>query len=330
MIEVEALTKRYGSRTALDSLSFRVDAGNVLGLLGPNGAGKTTTMRILSGYLPATSGTACIAGFEVHHQPMQVQQRLGYLPELPPLYPEMSVEDYLAFVASLKGVSAGDRPTQVQAALDQCSLSDQRSTLIRKLSKGFRQRVGIAQAIVHNPPVIILDEPTVGLDPQQILSVRALIRSLAGERTIVLSSHILPEVSALCDQIAILSQGRLVAMDSPENLARRLEGGSRYQLELSGSDSAPSVLQHLPGVESVQLVTTLPTGRQQWTVQAAAGQEPGGAIAAALVEAGITLWELRRDQASLEAVFLNLTTQEVHHHLEDLPDEAEPLFSRQQ
>lgn len=214
MIEVEQLSKQYGSTAAIEEVTFSVEPGEILGFLGPNGAGKTTTMRILTGYLPASGGTARVAGFDVHEQSMAVRQRIGYLPETPPLYPEMSVEGFLYLVSRLKHVPAGDRAPRVQWAMERCNLVDKRQVLIRKLSKGFRQRVGIAQAIVHNPAVIILDEPTVGLDPRQIIDVRNLIRSLAGEHTIVLSTHILPEVSVTCDRVTIINRGRVVATNT--------------------------------------------------------------------------------------------------------------------
>jgi ABC-2 type transport system ATP-binding protein len=218
MIEVEHLTKTYGSTTAITDVTFSVEPGEILGFLGPNGAGKTTTMRILAGYLPASSGTAKIDGYDVHDHSLLVRQRIGYLPETPPLYPEMTVEGFLHFVARIKGVSAGDRSKKVTAAINRCNLEDKRQVIIRKLSKGYRQRVGIAQAIVHDPPAIILDEPTVGLDPRQITEVRNLIKSLAGTHTIILSTHILPEVSMTCSRVAIINRGQIVTTNTPENL----------------------------------------------------------------------------------------------------------------
>ena len=215
MIEVEHLNKVYGSTSAIEDVTFNVEEGEILGFLGPNGAGKTTTMRILTGYLPATSGTARIAGLDVHEHSLAVRQRIGYLPENPPLYPEMSVQGFLFFVARIKGVSAGDRKAKVAAAMERCNLTEKRHVLIRKLSKGYRQRVGIAQAIVHDPPAIILDEPTVGLDPRQIIDVRNLIKSLAGSHTIIISTHILPEVSMTCNRVAIINGGKVVATNTP-------------------------------------------------------------------------------------------------------------------
>jgi ABC-2 type transport system ATP-binding protein len=324
MIEVDQLSKTYGATPALREVSFQVEPGEILGFLGPNGAGKTTTMRILSGYLPATSGTAKVANYEVHADSMAVRQRIGYLPETPPLYPEMSVESFLYFVARIKGVSAGDRTTQVESAMQRCNLLEKRKILIRKLSKGFRQRVGIAQAIVHDPPVIILDEPTVGLDPRQIIDVRNLIKSLAGQHTIILSTHILPEVSMTCDRITIINKGRIVATDTPDNLQARLAGQLGYIVEVQGSstiEQTQGLIAQIPGVAKVETLALDPRtaeqcpSRQRFQIVAAAESEPGGAIASTLVQAGLELHEMSRNRASLEDVFINLTTQEA-----DVPD----------
>jgi ABC-2 type transport system ATP-binding protein len=273
-------------------------------------------MRILAGYLPASAGTAKVAGFEVHDQSMAVRQHIGYLPETPPLYTDMTVEGFLHFVARIKGVSAGDRPRRVQTAINRCNLTEKSHTLIRKLSKGYRQRVGIAQAIVHDPPAIILDEPTVGLDPRQIAEVRSLIKSLAGDHTVILSTHILPEVSMTCDRIAIINKGRVVATNTPENLMAQLTGGAGYELEVEG-DAADIqsrlvvFLQGLPNVKLVEKVAADLPERHKLRVIA----EPGTAlvgrdIAATVVSAGVGLYEMRRSQATLEDVFLELTTEE--------------------
>ncbi|MEM1252263.1 MAG: ABC transporter ATP-binding protein [Cyanobacteria bacterium P01_H01_bin.21] len=313
MIEVEQLSKAYGSTVAISDVSFKVEPGEILGFLGPNGAGKTTTMRILAGYLPATSGTARIANHEVHSNSMAVRQNIGYLPETPPLYPEMTVEGFLYFVARIKGLPIGDRDRQVTSAMERCNLSEKKNVLIRKLSKGFRQRVGIAQAIVHDPPVIILDEPTVGLDPKQIIDVRNLIKSLAGEHTIILSTHILPEVSMTCDRISIINSGRIVATDTPENLTARLAGQLGYAIEVAGNpDQAQAVLQKLHQVESIQALPTegLAENHHRFQVMAATEQDPGSAIAWAVVNANLGLYELSRNRVSLEDVFINLTTEE--------------------
>lgn len=318
MIEVEHLSKIYGSTSAIQDVTFSVEPGEILGFLGPNGAGKTTTMRILAGYLPATSGTARIAGFDVHEQSLAVRQRIGYLPETPPLYPEMTVEGFLYFVARLKGVAAGDRSSQVNAAIERCYLQEQRRVLIRKLSKGFRQRVGIAQAIVHDPPAIILDEPTVGLDPRQIIEVRKLIKSLAGSHTIILSTHILPEASMTCDRVAIINRGEIIATNTPENLESALEA-SGYELEIeTNAAQAVQELQALPGVRRVESIsavgthdsTPLKANRTCLRVISEPGTEPGREIVSALVGLGVGVYEMRRTRATLEDVFLELTTDE--------------------
>jgi ABC-2 type transport system ATP-binding protein len=311
MIEVEHLSKVYGSTQALKDVTFKAEAGEILGLLGPNGAGKTTTMRILAGYLPASSGSATIAGYEVHNQPMQVRQRIGYLPENPPLYPEMTIEGYLDFVARIKGVSAGDRAARVNLAMKSCDLTDRRKTIIRKLSKGYKQRVGIAQAIVHDPPAIILDEPTVGLDPRQINEVRKLIKTLAGRKTVILSTHILPEVSMTCDRVAIINQGQVVETGSLQDLMARLTGGTSYDLEVDGSrEVILSRLQHLPGLSNFEWLPPSPEQHQRFRVTASTGHELGRVLAQALVQANLGLYEMRRSVASLEDVFLKLTTIE--------------------
>ncbi|TAE53734.1 MAG: ABC transporter ATP-binding protein [Nostocales cyanobacterium] len=319
MIEVEHLSKIYGSTAAITDVTFQVEPGEILGFLGPNGAGKTTTMRILAGYLPATKGTAKIAGYDVHENSLAVRQKIGYLPETPPLYPEMSVEGFLHFVARIKGVSAGDRPQKVQAAMARCNLTEKRKVIIRKLSKGYRQRVGIAQAIVHDPPAIILDEPTVGLDPRQIIDVRNLIKSLAGTHTIILSTHILPEVSMTCSRVAIINGGKVVATNTPENLMTQLTGGSGYEIEISGEAAlAKQVLQNIADVILVESMPTSTHHRPHLRVISQPGTEPGKNIAAALIQRGFDLYEMRRVSASLEDVFLQLTTQE-----KPLPPETE-------
>lgn len=313
MIEVDHLSKTYGTTAAVQDVTFSVEPGEILGFLGPNGAGKTTTMRILTAYLPASSGTARIAGFDVHRQSMAVRKRMGYLPETPPLYSDMTVEGFLHFVARLKGVSAGDRSPQVESAMTRCTLQEKRHTLIRKLSKGYRQRVGIAQAIVHDPPVIILDEPTVGLDPRQIIEVRKLIKSLAGDHTVILSTHILPEVSMTCSRVAIINKGRVVATNTPDQLMAQLQGGSGYELEIEGDfDIALHQLQEIAGVKSVERLVgqLLPESRCKVRVASEAGVELGGAIASTLVGSGLGLYEMRRVQVTLEDVFLQLTTEE--------------------
>lgn len=313
MIEVEHLSKIYGSATAIQDIDFTVAKGEILGFLGPNGAGKTTTMRIVSGYIPATTGTVRVAGFDVHDQSLAVRKRIGYLPENPPLYPDMTVADFLHFVASIKGVPPGDRRNRVDRAIDRCQLSEKRRVLIRKLSKGFKQRVGIAQAIVHDPPVIILDEPTVGLDPKQIIEVRQLIKSLAQEHTIILSTHILPEVSMTCDRVAIINHGRVVATNTPDKLMADLTGHLSYQLEI-GSGEATEIAHHLQQIPTVTQVEAHPHPRQsdrlQVTVRTNSAEEVGHHFVAAIIAQGAALYEMRRIRPTLEDVFLELITSE--------------------
>ncbi|MTJ50083.1 ABC transporter ATP-binding protein [Dolichospermum sp. UHCC 0259] len=324
MIEVEHLSKIYGSTTAITDVTFSVEPGEILGFLGPNGAGKTTTMRILAGYLPATTGTAKIAGYDVHDHSLLVRQRIGYLPETPPLYPEMTVEGFLHFVARIKGVSSGDRPTKVTAAINRCNLEEKRKVIIRKLSKGYRQRVGIAQAIVHDPPAIILDEPTIGLDPRQIIEVRNLIKSLAGTHTIILSTHILPEVSMTCSRVAIINRGQIVATNTPENLMTQLTGGVGYELEIGGDAAlARQMLENIADVSSVELMPNHQQSSDDHTclrVILQPGTEPGKEITAALIRAGFDLYEMRRINATLEDVFLELTTAQKNLPMEITPE----------
>src|SRR5215469_7028868 len=240
MIKVEGLTKRYPRTVAVDNISFEVEKGQIVGFLGPNGAGKTTTMRVLTCFLPPTSGTANVAGFDVIEQPMEVKKRIGYLPETPPVYPDMEVAEYLVFTGRLKGIVSADIHRRVDEVMGRCAIGDVRNKLIGKLSKGYRQRVGLAQAIIHNPDVLILDEPTSGLDPKQIIEIRDLLRSLAGDHTIILSTHILTEVEQSCERVIIISNGKLVATDSVDNLTNRLRGSEAVAVELEATDGRPN------------------------------------------------------------------------------------------
>jgi ABC-2 type transport system ATP-binding protein len=314
MIEVEHLSKIYGSTVAIQDIDFSVEKGEIVGFLGPNGAGKTTTMRILSGYIPATTGTAKIAGYDVHEQSMEVRRSIGYLPENPPLYPDMTVQSFLDFVARLKGVSPSDRHERINWSIERCQLGEKRKVLIRKLSKGYKQRVGIAQAIVHDPPVIILDEPTVGLDPKQISEVRELIKSLAGEHTIILSTHILPEVSMTCDRVTIINRGKVVATDTPDNLMSQLTGASGYELEIEGDVSnIEPLLLNIPGVSQLEFIEQdqqADNSRHLIQITTDSNQEPGREIASAIINQGLGLYEMRRLRATLEDVFLGLLTDE--------------------
>ncbi|HZS03274.1 MAG TPA: ABC transporter ATP-binding protein [Blastocatellia bacterium] len=311
MIEVEHLTKSYGKGRAVNDITFTVNKGEILGFLGPNGAGKTTTMRILTGYLPATAGTARIAGFDVFDQSMEVRKRIGYLPEQPPLYPEMSVADYLTFVARIKGVEADKTPGRVAEAMRMANIEDRRNDLIRKLSRGYKQRVGIAQAIVHNPDVVILDEPTVGLDPNQIIEVRRLIKSLAGDHTIILSTHILPEVEMTCDRVVIIHKGQIVAEDTPQNLASQRGGGQRIHLEVKGdAGQLQSSLAQVEGVSRVEVEPVESSGLLSVTLENDKGKDLRHVIASRLIGEGFELYELRAVNLSLEDIFRQLTTEE--------------------
>src|SRR2546428_8385425 len=308
MIEVENLTKRYGRTTAVDGISFVVKKGEIRGFLGPNGAGKTTTMRILTCYLPPTEGTARVAGHDVFEEPLEVKRRVGYIPESPPLYPDMDVDTFLDFCAKIKGVAKAQRRARMDAAIEKCRVGDVRKTLIGKLSKGYRQRVGLAQAILHDPEVLILDEPTAGLDPKQIIETRELIRGLGGEHTIVLSTHILPEVEMTCGRVVIINKGRVVAEDTPESLARRLRGAGALRLEVRGEE-APVVaaLRTLPGVLQVK-AKAHHDGLLTLEVEAEAGRDVRADLARTIVTKGFALLALQQVGMSLEEIFLHLTT----------------------
>ena len=314
-IEVEHLSKVYGSTMAIEDIHFSVNAGEIIGFLGPNGAGKTTTLRILTGCLAATTGTAKIAGYDVHLYSMQVRRLIGYLPEILPLYPNMSVKQYLHFVAKIKGVKAKNRRRQVCKAMTRCQLIDRENTIIRKLSKGYRQRVGIAQAIVHQPSVIILDEPTVGLDPRQIIEVRNLIKSLAGEHTIILSTHILPEANTLCDRVVIIDRGKVVTTNTPANLMAQLEVSCGYEVEVSGDiEAILPFLSKISGIinaSSESDSNANDSKRHLLKITYKYMSEPGKDIARLIVEHGLELHELRRTRPSLEDIFLELTTEEL-------------------
>lgn len=311
MIEAEHLTKDFGRKRAVNDLTFAVSRGEILGLLGPNGAGKTTTMRMLTGYMPATGGVARVAGYDVFEQSLEVRRRIGYLPEVPPLYPEMSVRTYLEFVGRIKGVAPSDLNNRVGEAMGLTNISDQRDELIKRLSRGYRQRVGLAQAIVHNPDVVILDEPTVGLDPKQIIEVRKLIKSLAGEHTVLLSTHILPEVSMTCDRVVIINQGQIVAIDTPENLTTQLKGAERVYLEVEGSaEAVRGALEQFEGLTRVEIEPLETAGRLSVTIETEPGRDLRSNIAAYVIGRGFQLYELRPVNLSLEDIFLQLTTEE--------------------
>ena len=314
MIEVQHVTKRYGPLTAVDDVSFRVERGEILGFLGPNGAGKTTTMRILTGYIPPTEGKALVAGFDVFEQPVEAKRRTGYLPEMPPLYLEMTVLEYLTFVARINGVTASERKAQVNSAMERTRVQSVANRHCGKLSKGYRQRVGLAQAILHNPDVLIMDEPTAALDPKQIIETRELIKSLAGDHTIILSTHILPEVAQTCQRVVIINRGRVVAVDTPDNLTKRLRGSETMylQIDAAGADPAP-VLKSTQGVTSLAVADQY-DGILGYEVESARGEDVRRELARIVVSNGWGLLELRPLRMSLEEVFLHLTTEESGEH----------------
>ena len=312
MITVKELTKRYAHTTAVDHISFEVAKGQIVGFLGPNGAGKTTTMRILTCFMPPTSGTATVAGFDVLEQPMEVKKRIGYLPETPPLYPEMETAEYLKFVGQLKGLSGAELQKRIDYVCERCAVVDVKNKLIGKLSKGYRQRVGLAQAIIHNPDVLVLDEPTAGLDPKQINETRDLIKDLAGSHTIILSTHILPEVEQTCEQVVIINKGKLVATDSVRNLQARARGAESMVLEVGGRNGnlePATVQQKLERVSGVSRVVCKQQvdSRAVFEIESQKGRLVRGDLARAVVESGWDLNELRPAAMSLEEVFLQLT-----------------------
>ena len=313
MIEVENLTKRYGRTTAVDGVSFRVQKGEILGFLGPNGAGKTTTMRILTCYLPPTEGTARVAGYDVFEAPLEVKKRVGYIPETPPLYPDMDVDSFLDFCAKIKGLPAASRKGKIDEAVGKTKIGDVRGKLIGRLSKGYRQRVGLAQAILANPDVLILDEPTAGLDPKQIIETRELIKSLGGDHTIVLSTHILPEVSMTCGRVVIINKGKVVAEDTPQNLTRRLRGAGALRVDVRGdAGAAAEAVRAVAGVVSVR-PRTESSEATTLEVEAEAGRDVRAEIARAVVGRGLDLLALQQVGMSLEEIFLHLTTTDTAH-----------------
>src|SRR6201981_4147144 len=315
MISVKDLSKRYARNTAVDHISFEVEKGQIVVFLAPNGAGKTTTMRMLTCFLPPSSGTATVAGFDVIEVPLEVKKRIGYLPEAPPLYLEMQTAEYLTFVGKLKGLSGAELRQRVDTVCDRCAIGDVKNKLLGKLSKGYRQRVGLAQAIIHNPDVLILDEPTAGLDPKQINETRDLIKSLAGDHTIILSTHILPEVEQTCEQVIIINKGKLVATDSVNNLQSRARGAELVLVEVAGRNGTleatlvQSRLEQVSGVSRV-LCKQQVDSCAQFEVESEKGRLARGDLARTVVECGWDLNELRPAAMSLEEIFLQLTESE--------------------
>ena len=311
MIEVQNLVKHYGSVKAVDNISFTVEKGEILGFLGPNAAGKTTTMRIITGYMPASAGTVKVAGYDVFEQGLEVKKRIGYLPENPPLYYDMRVREYLTFVARIKGVNPKTINAEVDRVAERLSVLEVMDNLISNLSKGYKQRVGLAQALLNNPPVLIFDEPTNGLDPRQIIEVREIIKSLGSDHTVILSTHILPEVSMTCNRVAIINEGKLVKIDTPENLTKQLRGSESIILQVEGpmNEIEIALSQH----QSVTAVAVQPTGKENiatYRVETSIGSDIRKELASLVVNRGWGLLELKAESLSLEDIFLKLTTKE--------------------
>ncbi|MDD2706431.1 MAG: ATP-binding cassette domain-containing protein [Verrucomicrobiae bacterium] len=310
MIQVDQLVKRYAGMTALHGLSFSVQKGEIVGFLGPNGAGKSTTMRILSCYMPPTSGTAIVAGYDTYKESLDVRKRIGYMPENVPLYPEMRVVEYLDFRAALKGVPRSERRSQIEKVAEKCGVKDVLRRIIGQLSKGYRQRVGLADTLIHDPELIILDEPTIGLDPNQIRQVRGLIKELGKSHTVLLSTHILPEVEMTCSRVIIINRGRIVASDTPENLKRLRKGGGETLLEIKAETAAvEEEFKALANVTQVE-VTSLPDRYLQVVLHPKGDADLREAAYERVKARGWALRELRRHAQSLEDVFVQITTED--------------------
>ncbi|MFL6196508.1 MAG: ABC transporter ATP-binding protein [Thermoanaerobaculia bacterium] len=309
MIEAQNLSRRYGDFTAVDGISFAVNEGEILGMLGPNGAGKTTTIRMITGFLPPTGGQVTVAGKDLFESPREARRQVGYLPENVSLYTEMRVSEYLAYRARLEGLSRAEARQAIPVAVDRCLLGDVRNQIIGTLSKGYRQRVGLATAILHNPRVLVLDEPTVGLDPRQIISIRELIRELGRQHTLLLSTHILPEVELLCDRVVIIDKGRIIAEGTPQSLRESWTGNPAVRLVLKGSpEGAAGTLGQVPGV----LAVSQADADGAWRLECERGADPREEVFRAVVASGWTLLELTRERgATLEDIFVRLTTHDV-------------------
>ena len=311
MIELENVTKNFGDFPAITGISFRVEPGEVLGFLGPNGAGKTTTMKIITGYMPPSSGKVTVAGYDIVSQSLVARRHIGYLPETVPLYTDMTVEEYLGFMGTIRGMTRDRIRSRVGDVIDICRLEEYQSSHISKLSKGFRQRVGIAQAILHEPEVLILDEPTIGIDPIQVVETRQLIKNLAGDHTVIVSTHILPEVSTLCQRVIIIHEGEIVAVDAPENLSTRLRGSERIELEIRApQDEAVRIIESIEDVTGVMTRPPADPGFLSFHVDTLAGSDARAEIASTVVGRGWDLLTIRSIGMTLEEIFLNLTMSE--------------------
>lgn len=325
MIEVNNLVKKYGSHTAVDHLSFRVEEGQIYGFLGPNGAGKSTTMNIITGYLASTEGTVVINGHDILEEPEEAKKCIGYLPEMPPLYFDMTVKEYLKFAAELKKIPKKERADQIREVMEMTKISDMENRLIKNLSKGYRQRVGLAQAILGYPEIIILDEPSVGLDPKQIIEIRDLIRSLAKKHTVILSSHILSEVSAVCDYILIISQGRLVASDTPENLAKLMEGENTLELTVKGTkENVEAALSGLPSVRECRIQESEEENAVDAVIHTQEETDAREDIFYALAEQECPILRMQSAHVSLEDIFLELTADK---NVQDVSEQRRGRFA---
>lgn len=323
MIEVENLVKKYGGHVAVDHLSFHVEKGQIYGFLGPNGAGKSTTMNIMTGYLAATEGSVTINGYDILKQPEEAKKCIGYLPELPPLYQEMTVHEYLTFAAELKKIPKVERKTQIQKAMEKTGIDEISARLIRNLSKGYKQRVGLAQAILGEPEVIILDEPTVGLDPKQIIEIRDLIRSLGEKHTVILSSHILSEVSAVCDHIMIISKGKLLASDSPEGLRRLMHGTTTLRAVVLGSEAeVEAALAAVPEIKKISFAKSEEEEEVMVSIETDSETDVRKSVGKAFLEKGLPVVEMMRQTESLEDIFLQLTDTEENYAAESAVEEG--------
>ena len=311
MIKVDNVTKFYGAFPAITDITFNVEKGEVLGFLGPNGAGKSTTMKIITGFMPPSEGQVGVAGYDIVTESLEARRHIGYLPETVPLYSDMVVKDYLTFMGRIRGMSGGYIRKRLDDVIDICHLEQYSTTIIGKLSKGFRQRLGIAQAILHEPDVLILDEPTIGIDPIQVVETRQLIKNLGGEHTLVVSTHILPEVSMICERVIIIHEGQIVAVDKPANLASRLRGVERIELDVKGPGrDVETALTGVGGVEEVSRTPAQGRGFNSYVVEAAQGIELRAQLATTIVEGGWDLLRLEAIGMTLEEIFLRLTTSE--------------------
>ncbi len=312
MIEVNGLTKNYGDVAAIEGVTFRAEEGQILGFLGPNGAGKTTTMRILTCFQPPSSGTASVGGFDVVEQSMEVRKRIGYLPEHPPVYNDMTVRSYLRFVGKIKGIPSAQLAGRVDVTMEMTGTAHVHNTVIGHLSKGYKQRVGLAQALVHDPAVLILDEPTVGLDPKQIIEIREVIKGLGGDHTVILSTHILPEVNLTCERVVIINNGRIAGEGTPESLTAQLKDGEVLRAEVTGpEEQVKSTISGVPGVLEVSVEQVPEVGDAAYIISTTPGQDVRDELSRQLVNGGFGLRELRSLEMTLEDIFLRLVAEEV-------------------